>query len=292
MIFQVFLRYFSGVGENKFLKYRNGRVTLIDGIKKTRIICRRTLSITLCVLGLLLIAISADAVETFPKPVGAVNDFAGVIPAQYKTRMEDLSREVLQKTGTSIVVATVTSIGDNDTEGYVNRLYQAWGIGKKGEDKGVLIFLAVSERRVRMETGYGVEGILPDGLIGELLDKHVVPYLKQNDYGKGLSNAMMAVAAVIAKDADVSLTGRSAVDQPKREKTGRVGSLLPLILLILIMIPLLGTRQGRDMIPWLLLLFLSGGGGGRGGGFGGFGGGGFGGFGGGGSGGGGAGRDF
>jgi hypothetical protein len=129
---------------------------------------RRTLPFILCGLALLLTVTSLEAVETFPKPVGAVNDFAGVIPAPYKSRMEDLAREVLDKAGTSVVVATVTSIGDNDAEDYANRLYQSWGVGKKGEDKGVLIFLAVKERRVRIETGYGVEGILPDGLVGEM----------------------------------------------------------------------------------------------------------------------------
>jgi uncharacterized protein len=252
---------------------------------------RRTLPFILCGLALLLTVTSLEAVETFPKPVGAVNDFAGVIPDQYKSRMEDLAREVLEKTGTAVVVATVTSIGDSDAEGYVNGLYQAWGIGKKGEDKGVLIFIAVSERKFRIETGYGVEGILPDGLVGEIRDKYVAPYLKQGDYGKGLSNAMMAVSTVIAKDAGVSLTGRPSPDQAAKKQTGRGGSIIPLIILLLIMIPLLGTRQGREMLPWLLLFFISSSGG-RGGGFGGFGGGGFGGFGGGSSGGGGAGGDY
>ena len=110
------------------------------------------------ILCLLLMVTPVGAVDNFAKPVGAVNDFAGVLPSQYKSQMEDLAREVLEKTGTAIVVATVTSIGENDAEDYANSLYQAWGIGKKGEDKGVLIFLAVKERKVRIETGYGVEG--------------------------------------------------------------------------------------------------------------------------------------
>jgi len=261
-------------------------------MKKAWILRRRTLSFMLCVLGfLLLMATGTDAVESVPRPVGAVNDFAGVIPAADKTRMEDLSRELLEKAGAVVVVATVTSLGDQNAEGYADRLYQTWGIGKKGEDRGVLIFLAVKERRVRIETGYGVEGILPDGLVGEILDKYVTPHLKQNDYGKGLSNAMVAIATVIAKDTGVSLTGHPSLEQPGENRTRRGGNIIPLILLLLIMIPLLGTRQGREMLPWLLFIFLSGGSG-RGGGFGDFGGGGFGGFGGGGSGGGGAGRGF
>jgi uncharacterized protein len=231
--------------------------------------------------------------EPFPKPAGAVNDFAGVIPAQYAGPMENLAREVLEKTGTAVVVATVETIGDNDSNDYANRLYQAWGIGKKGEDKGVLIFLAVKERRVRIETGYGVEGILPDGLAGELLDQYAIPRFRDGDFGKGLSETMAAVSAVVAKATGVTLTG---AQPPQRQtaQTERGLGIGQIVLLILAAGFLFGTRQGRALLPWLLLLMMSGGGGGRrgGDGFGGFGGGGFGGFGGGSSGGGGASRGF
>jgi len=233
-----------------------------------------------------------NAAESFHAATGAVNDFAGVIPADAAERMARLSQEVLDRTGTAIVVATVKDVGDNDPDMYANELYQAWGIGKKGEDKGVLIFLALRERKIRIETGYGVEGILPDGLVGEILDSYVTPYLKKEDYGTGLGNAVAAVAQVVARDAGVTLTGGAAVKAaPRPERTHR-GNILPLLLFFLVMIPLLATRQGRAMLPFLIVALLSGGRGGGGGGFGGFGGGGFGGFGGGSSGGGGASRGF
>jgi len=231
------------------------------------------------------------ASEKFPKSVGVVNDFAGVISPQYERAMKSLALEVLQKTGTSIVVATFNNIGIDDPADFANRLYEAWGIGKKGEDKGVLVLLTVKERRVRIETGYGVEGILPDGLVGEILDGYVVPYLKQGDYGKGMSNAVMAISAIVAKNAKISLTGKSSAYQPIKHKPKRGSNLFTLILLVIIMTMLLGTRQGRAMLPFLLLVLFMGGGGRGVGGFGSFGGG-FGGFGGGMSGGGGAGRGF
>jgi uncharacterized protein len=232
------------------------------------------------------------AAETFPRPTGAVNDFAGVIPAQYKSQMETLAREVLEKTGTAIVVATVETIGNNDPGDYANRLYQAWAIGKKGEDKGVLIFLAAKERQVRIETGYGVEGIIPDGLAGEILDRYAIPYFKAGDYGRGFFEAMTAVSSVVAKAAGVTLTGAPPSEQ-RPVGTERKLGIFQLALLLAAAFFLLGTRQGRALLPWLLLLMMSGGSDRRGrGGFGGFGGGGFGGFGGGSSGGGGAGRGF
>lgn len=246
-------------------------------------------------LGIILLlfgAATSGASDNFPRPVGAVNDFARVIPPDYKNRMESLAREVLEKTGTAIVVATVETIGDNELNDYVNRLYKAWGIGKKGEDKGVLIFLTLKERKFRIETGYGVEGILPDGLVGEIRDRYAIPYFKKGDFGQGLSNTMTALASIVAKAANVSITGGAPVEQPIEKKVRQGGGILPLIILVLILVSLFGTRQGRALLPWLLLMAFTGRGGSYGGGFGSFGGGGFGGFGGGGSGGGGASGDF
>ncbi len=255
----------------------------------------KSLSLRLILFALLMImalgqAARSEGAETFPTPRGAVNDFAGVIPSPYPGQIENIAREVMEKTGTAIVVATVETIGDNNLDDYVNRLYQAWGIGKKGEDKGVLIFLAVRERRVRIEAGYGVEGILPDGLVGEILDRYAIPYFKEGDYGRGLSETMTAVSSVVAKAAGTTLTGIPRLEQrPARAK--KKAGFGQLLFLLVVAFLLLGTRQGRAMLPWLLVLMMSGSDR-HGGGFGGFGGGGFGGFGGGSSGGGGANRGF
>ena len=252
---------------------------------KTRIGTSLIAMMTAC-----LIATCVYGRDDFPKHVGAINDFAGVISSRYARSMESLAQEVLEKTSTSVVVVTMKEIGGDDPADYANRLYEAWGIGAKGEDKGVLIFLAVQERRIRIETGYGVEGILPDGLVGDILDRHVIPYLKKGDYDKGLSSAMVAVSSVIAKDAGVSLTGAPQTRRQPASQQKKGGSVFSLIMLFIVMSLLLGTRQGRRMLPFILLMLLMGGRGG-GGGFGSFGGG-FGGFGGGMSGGGGAGRGF
>jgi uncharacterized protein len=235
----------------------------------------------------------SHSATAFPSPRGAVNDFAGVIPPEYRNRMESLAREVLEKTGTSVVVAVLPTLGEEEMNDYANRLYSAWGIGKKGQDKGVLILLAVKERKLRIETGYGVEGILPDGLTGEIMDRYMLPHLGQGEYGMGLYNGLYAVSSVIAKDAGVKLTG--VPDKPATGRTARAKrtewSPLTVVLAIAVVALLILTPQGRELLPWILFLFLSGSGRG-GGGFGGFGGGGFGGFGGGSSGGGGAGRGF
>lgn len=202
--------------------------------------------------------------------------------------MENISREVLQKTGTAIVVATVDTVGDSDYETYANELYANWGIGKKGEDKGVLIFLTKEERQVRIETGYGVEGILPDGLVGQILDDYVVPFLKKGDYGKGLLNGTLAISQIIAKDAGVTITGQSPYSPRYSTRRTSLASRLFSFLFFIVLFFL--VLRNPILLPFLLLGMGGRGGGGRGG-FGGFSGG-FGGFGGGLSGGGGAGRGF
>ena len=250
----------------------------------------RQITLFIVLLGLLFCSPALGAEAGFPKPRGAVNDFTGIIDAASVQTMENLACEVLEKTGTSIVVAVVTSIGDNAPDDYANRLYQAWGIGAKGKDRGVLVFLALQERKVRIETGYGVEGILPDGLTGEILDKQVLPDLKAGQYGQGLTKGVVALAAVIARDARVTLTGVPSLSAPRETAPRRGINLFTVILIIIALVLLIGTRQGRELLPYLIMMLMSGGG--RGGGSGGFGGGGFGGFGGGFSGGGGSSRDF
>jgi len=188
-------------------------------IKYLRLVCLLLLLISLFPL----VAISE---EGFPRRQGMINDFANVIPPNAKANMEARVREVFKKTGTTIAVATVQTMGVNYTSDYANRLYKAWGIGKKGENKGVLIFVSIKERKVRIETGYGVEGILPDGKVGAILRNDMLPHFKKNDYGTGLMNTVNAVSTIIAEDAKVKLSEQSitgnatpsvADEQPKQD---------------------------------------------------------------------------
>lgn len=233
--------------------------------------------------------------EQLPKPKGLVNDFAHVISSEYEQRLVQVTHELLRATGVSVVVVTMPEIRGEDYNEYANRLYAAWGIGKKGEDRGVLIFVTIKERKMRIETGYGMEGVIPDGLAGEIRDQYMVPYLKENRFGEGLLNGTLAVAQIIAKEAGVRLTGEAPLKRPPKKGSGLSALLVTLIFLGLLLS--MGRRGG--LWPLLVLMFMGRGGGyyggygrgGFGGSFGGFSGG-FGGFGGGLSGGGGAGGGF
>lgn len=237
------------------------------------------------------------ASDAFPKRRGLINDFANVISPQYEQKLAQVTDELLRKTDVPVVVVTMPDIGGEDYNEYANRLYAAWGIGKKGEDRGVLIFVTLKERKMRIETGYGMEGLIPDGLAGEIRDQYIIPYLKRNQFGEGLLNGTLAIASIIAKDARVSLTGQIPLKRPPVKRRSGLSSLVVLLLFFLVLFSM-GRRRG-GLWPLLLLMFMGRGGGyyggygrsGYGGSFGGFGGG-FGGFGGGLSGGGGAGGGF
>ena len=255
---------------------------------------KKTYYIIVCLLGFvtfLSLGSRCSGKQSFPKPQGAVNDFASLIPAREEQVMENLCKEVWQKTRTAIVVATVDTVGDSNYETYANKLYANWGIGKKGEDKGVLIFLTKKERKIRIETGYGVEGILPDGRVGQILDDHVVPFLKKGEYGKGLLNGTIAVSQIIAKDAGVKIIGQSTYTPSSRSRPQRVSLGSRLLSFFFFIILFFVFIRNPFLLPFLFLGMGGRGGGLGGGSFGGFSGG-FGGFGGGLSGGGGAGRGF
>ncbi|MBW1744245.1 MAG: TPM domain-containing protein [Deltaproteobacteria bacterium] len=257
-------------------------------------VLRYGLALTTVLLLALACPIMIHAGEQFPRPKGLVNDFANVISPQYEQKLTQVTGELLKKTGVPVVVVTVPDIGGEDYNEYANRLYEAWGIGKKGVDRGVLVFVTLKERKMRIETGYGMEGLIPDGLAGEIRDKYVIPYLKQDRFGEGLLNGTLAIANIVAKDAEVSLTGQMPVKRPARSRS-LLSGLLPIIIFVLLLGGMGRGRRRGGLLPILLLMSMGGGRGygrgGFGGSFGGFGGG-FGGFGGGMSGGGGAGGGF
>ena len=225
-------------------------------------------------------------------PQGLVTDRAGVIDAATQERLTRLLEELRQKTGAEIAVLTVDTTEPLDDFTYAMQVADAWKIGKKGEDTGALVLVAVRDRKVRVLTGYGLEGILPDGLVGAIQDRYMVPAFRAGNMSDGIWQGVAEIARRVAASRGVTLTGVPAA--APRQVTSS-GPQLPLWLLILLGVALMrlmtrggmGRRGGRGP-----MIFPGGFGGG--GGFGGFGGGGggFGGFGGGGFGGGGAGRSW
>jgi len=234
--------------------------------------------------------------QTFPRPKGLVNDFAGIISDQYEVKINSICRFLLQNTGIPIVVVTIPHIRGWDYNEYANLLYEKWGIGKKGEDKGVLIFITLKERKMRIEVGYGLEGIITDGTAGEIRDRFMLPYLKRNRFGEGILNGVKAIASIIAKEYGLDLS-KIPLDMGLKKVRKKRNPIFPFFfpLIFFILVPILLSRRGGRSFFFFPFFFGFPGptrySGGLGGGFGPFSGG-LGGFGGGMSGGGGAGGSF
>jgi len=141
--------------------------------------------------------ISSRDQNNFLEPKGCVNDYAGVIGDTYKVLLESHSREFLSKTGVAIVLVTVENLNGTKIDLYAQEIFNTWGIGTKEENKGVLILLALNERKVRIETGPGIEGVLTDEICGEILDSHMIPHFKKGDYDKGFWEGMNKITSVI-----------------------------------------------------------------------------------------------
>jgi uncharacterized protein len=230
---------------------------------------------------------------------GYVNDFAGVLAPETAQRLTALCTEVDQKAKAQIAVVTIKSLEGDALEDFANHLFQKWGVGYKGTDRGVMVLLAVGDHKYWTEVGYGLEPILPDGKVGGF-GRDMLPLLRQGNYNSALWQMAGQIAEVIAQDSHVSLESLdpSHAIPVTSEREGQEWHLTAgQILVLLIILIVLGPILLRFLGPFFLFSLLSGGlgrggsGGWGGGGFGG-GGGGFGGFGGGSSGGGGAGGSW
>jgi uncharacterized protein len=260
---------------------------------------------------------SAESVATMPAPSGYVSDLAGVLTPETRANLEELCTEVDRQAHAQIAVVTVKSIDANPVKGqktsdalpapsieeFATALEDKWKVGPKGTDRGILLIFVMNPAPVhgRIEVGYGLEGILPDGKVGDI-GREMKPLLISGDLNQGISLGVREVAQDIATDSHVTLAGLDANSTPVRQyhyenqqpqaQVNPVGALIMLVIVVVVIGVLI--RTGHIGILFFLLFNLLGGGG-RGGGFGGGddnegggGGGGFGGFGGGGSGGGGA----
>jgi uncharacterized protein len=175
-----------------------------------------------------LVVLTVDAARAvdppIPAPQGFVTDLAGVIPPDVKQRITRVAEGVKAKTGSEIAVLTVPTTAPLDDFTYGMRVADAWKVGARGQDTGVLILLVTNDRKLRIFTGYGVEGILPDGLVGAIQDQEIIPSFKAGRLDEGLERGVTAIAQRILAAGE-----------------GR---------------PVPAEGQGIDIPPWVLLLLI------------------------------------
>ena len=258
----------------------------------------------LALLAVLALAGAPALAKLPPRPEGPVLDQAAVIPDAEEAALDARLRAYNQATGRAVMVVTISSLDGQDIESYGSSLGQAWGVGGKETDQGLILLVAPAERKLRIEVGYGLEQYMTDALAGRIIRDIIVPRFKDKDYAGGIAQGVDAIIAQLDRDpaeakaiAEAAAAAQSEDSTP--EKAG-IGSIVFWVVALFFFISLFG-RAGRGggmrrsgINPGIVLWGLSeamrhSSGGGGGGGFGSGGGGGsFGGFGGGGFGGGGA----
>ena len=248
-----------------------------------------------------------SAKSPLPAPTGYVNDYANVIDAQTKSRLETLLTNLKQRADIEIAVATVPSTNGEDIFDYSLAVARGWGIGAKGGDKaGLLLLVAINDHKYFTQVSDHLEGDLPDGLVGQIQRERLVPQFKKGNYSQGIYDTVQAYVATLAEKRGFNIEGidqRYASRENSQERgtgprtvgpAGAVGSCGTILVVLFIIILVLSSIRRSGGSGCLQALFLgslfsnlgrggwggsssgwSGGGfGGGGGGFGGFGGGG------------------
>ena len=206
-----------------------------------------------------------------PAASGFVNDEAGAMDEPARAKLEAFLDQLKRKTGAEFAVLTVKTTAPSSPSDYKVKVFERWGLGRKGHDDGLLMLVAVEEREVLFETGYGLEGTLPDGLQSRIVRDEVAPRFRSGDFAGGITAGVLACAVRIAAASGTTLEwdGRELRYREPARRGGSPG-MLALILFVVLFVVL--SRLGGGMGgPYRR--------GGWGGGFwgGGFGGGGFGG---------------
>jgi uncharacterized protein len=246
----------------------------------------------------LLAFVGAPAHAAFPPaPDGPVLDQAGIIPDTEEAALDARLREYNARTGRAVIVATVSSLDGETIEMYAVRLFEQWGIGGKESDQGLLLLVAPTERKMRIEVGYGLHQYVTDALSGRIIRNEITPRFKQGDMAGGINAGVNALITQLdrtpAEAKAVAEAAAAANAQSGVGETAGAGAVIFWIMLIGFFVLMFSRRRhgarrsGID--PGIVLWGVSeilhhmsdgrgggggfSGGGGSGGGFGGFGGG-------------------
>ena len=167
------------------------------------------------ILLLLFICFSSFNVFALVKPTNDfyVNDYANILSNETEKYIVSKSSKLASVDGTQIVVVTVKNLEGYSLEDYATKLFREFGIGDKDKNNGLLLLLALEERKFRVEVGYGLEGILPDGKTGRFQDKYIIPYLKEDKWNEGIKNGYDAFYTEIVEQNNLDLSYSKPVEK-------------------------------------------------------------------------------
>ncbi|WP_438765784.1 TPM domain-containing protein [Kushneria sp. TE3] len=232
---------------------------------------RLTRSLTVGFL-LLLCTAAVQAAPDFPELTGRVVDNAELLDASTETQLSDTLAAHEEATGEQVVVVTLPDLGGETIEQYGYQLGREWGIGQEGEDNGALLIVALDERQVRIEVGYGLEGRLTDAQSSAIINQVITPAFGDGDFARGIVEGSQAMIQVLGGDPLAQSEQRGERADGESNELGGAGIWLSILMFIVLMIVRGGGRGGGGLLGGMLLGGMLGGGGRSGGGLGGGGG--------------------
>ncbi len=217
--------------------------------------------------------------KTIPSPTTNffVNDFAETLSDTTETQIQNAAVALYKATKAQVVVVTVPSLEGYPLEDYSLTVLRKWGIGDAKLDNGVLLLLALDERKMRIEVGNGLEGALNDGKTGRIQDEYMIPYFKNNDFDTGMLGGFTKITEVVYEEYNLAVPSDVDASQYYTSSDSNSSSdsgANPVLVVIVVIFILLDVIFNRGRITRILFYALSRGGGRGGGGGGGFGGGG------------------
>lgn len=191
----------------------------------------------LIIILLLLLTLNVFAyADNLPQPNSSfyVFDEGNIISEDVEEYIINTNETLFRKTGAQVVVMTINSLGDMDIKEYANRTFEKWGIGSKEYDNGVLMLISSTDREIWVEVGYGLEGALPDGKVGKILDDYVFPQFKDENYSDGIFNGFNSILSEIEKEYGVDIDIENPTEyEPSINILGGIGKIFLIILVIL-----------------------------------------------------------
>ena len=194
------------------------------------------------VLIIMIFVLALSLFSLVPKLKSRVNDNAKLLTTEQKMDLETMLFNFEQSTSSQIALLIIKSLNGSDIESYSMRVVEKWKLGQKGKDNGVLLLIALKDRKMRIEVGYGLEDIITDLKAGYIIRKIIVPYFKQGDYYQGIYKGLSAIGGLITKDYKISPKELAKYQKSRKHHSSALSGIFSLLFILFFFLSIFSRR--------------------------------------------------
>ena len=174
-----------------------------------------------------------------------VRDDAGVLSEEERTQLEQKLGDYRESTGNELAVVLLPSLQGGQIDDFGNKLFEKWKLGEADKDNGLLLLVAVNDRKMRIEVGYGLEAVLPDAACGRIRDQFLAPAFREGQYARGVNEAVDAFIMALNGEAQVEAATEGAVQTEAQPISGTAKLLILLFFAVLVIVLFILGKKGR-----------------------------------------------